>query len=373
MATERISEYSCGQASPFRVDRSHGIISGVKILGRHSKNKREYLPNAVEKSRGLYENAAVFVNHAEKGSSRRYQDRIGSVQNVSVKEGELYGDLHYNPRHPLAEQLAWDAEHSPQNVGLSHDVEARTSRKGDTTIVEEILKVDSVDLVAKPATVKSLYEDEQSQVDADPELAALAESVLSVSSDVRSALFTSMTVAEKRQRLSEIIAGLQKELTGNSQTQESNPMEWKEVTLEGLKEHCPTLVAQLTGTDEASTLQKTLKESQEALKAASDKLAALEAEKAKLAKDAAIAAELKEAKLDAANKAQCSEVFLESLNAAADAAARKRLIEDRVAVLKPTQTPPQAPMGAAPFANVAATETAARPKRPITEAVSSWR
>ena len=57
----------------------------------------------------LYEGAKVNVNHP-KGSplaARDYQDRLGSIRNVAVREADgLFGDLHFNPKHALAEQLA---------------------------------------------------------------------------------------------------------------------------------------------------------------------------------------------------------------------------------------------------------------------------
>jgi hypothetical protein len=52
----------------------------------------------------------------------------------------------------------WDAEHASQNVGLSHNVLARTTRQGDDTVVEAITKVQSIDLVADPATTRGLFE-----------------------------------------------------------------------------------------------------------------------------------------------------------------------------------------------------------------------
>ncbi len=109
----------------------------------------------------LYEAAKVNVNHPKGHPSapRDYQDRIGVIRSVEVRAGEgLFGDLHYNPKHVLAEQLAWDAEHAPENVGFSHNVRARTTRRGDAVIVEEILAVNSVDLVADPATTSGLFE-----------------------------------------------------------------------------------------------------------------------------------------------------------------------------------------------------------------------
>ena len=58
----------------------------------------------------------------------------------------------------MAEQLAWDAEHAPENVGFSHNVEARIGRRGERVVVEAITRVQSVDLVADPATTRGLFE-----------------------------------------------------------------------------------------------------------------------------------------------------------------------------------------------------------------------
>src|SRR5262249_24823914 len=117
----------------------------------------EALVNAVR----LYEGAKVNINHP-KGhplSPRDYQDRLGVVRGVAFRSGEgLFGDLHFNPKHALSEQLVWDAEHAPQNVGMSHNVLARTKRNGEETVVEAITKVQSIDLVADPATTSGLYE-----------------------------------------------------------------------------------------------------------------------------------------------------------------------------------------------------------------------
>jgi hypothetical protein len=66
--------------------------------------------------------------------------------------------LHFNPKHALAEQLAWDAEHNPRNVGFSHNVQAKLSRSEEGTVVEEITRVQSVDLVADPAATEGLFE-----------------------------------------------------------------------------------------------------------------------------------------------------------------------------------------------------------------------
>lgn len=166
---EMLQEFVNSRDVQVRVDREQGVIRGVKLLGLDSRNARRYLPAALAQAARLYEDAKVNVNHP-KGhplAARDYQDRIGSIRNVRVSESEgLFGDFHFNPKHALAEQLMWDATHAPENVGFSHNVEARTSRQGGQTVVEAILKVQSVDLVADPATTRGLFESALESTDA---------------------------------------------------------------------------------------------------------------------------------------------------------------------------------------------------------------
>lgn len=158
---EMLLEFVDSRGAAVRVDREAGVLRGVKILGLASRNGRHYPPDTLSKAAGLYEGAKVNVNHPKANgvAPRDYQDRIGVVRNVAARPGEgLFADFHFNPKHPLAEQLLWDAEHAPENVGFSHNVLARTARRGEQMVVEEILRVESVDLVADPATTQGLFE-----------------------------------------------------------------------------------------------------------------------------------------------------------------------------------------------------------------------
>jgi hypothetical protein len=173
---ELLQEFCDSRGVSMRVDRQAGVLRGVKILGLQSRNGRQYLPEALAKAVPLYEGAKVNVNHPKGSplSPRDYQDRIGVIRGAVLKPNEgLFGDLHFNPKHVLAEQLAWDAEHAPENVGFSHNVQARTSRRDDGMLVEEIMRVQSVDLVADPATTRGLYEQSQPVGDEAIETAAL--------------------------------------------------------------------------------------------------------------------------------------------------------------------------------------------------------
>ncbi len=167
MAMNRlIQEYVDSRGVSMRVDRQQGIIRGVKILGIESRNGRAYLPEALAQAVPLYENAKVNVNHpkGQPNQVRDYQDRIGIIRNVRFRPDEgLFADLYFNPKHAVAEQLIWDAEHMPENVGFSHNVVARLGRQGDRVVVEAIARVQSVDLVADPATTRGLFEAAESQ------------------------------------------------------------------------------------------------------------------------------------------------------------------------------------------------------------------
>lgn len=158
---ETLQEFCDSQGVSVRVDRQAGIIRGVKILGLESRNRRSYLPEALARAVPLYEEAKVNVNHPKGHPTgpRDYQERIGLLRGVTWRAGEgLFADFHFNPRHALAEQLIWDAEHAPENVGFSHNVEAQTTRRDGQLVVEAICKVQSVDLVADPATTRGLFE-----------------------------------------------------------------------------------------------------------------------------------------------------------------------------------------------------------------------
>ena len=156
-----LQEYVDLRGVAMRVDREVGILRGVKLIGLESRNGRRYRESALAAAATLYEEAKVNVNHPKEGplTPRDYQDRLGVIRGVELRAGEgLFGDLHFNPKHALAEQLLWDAEHNPQNVGFSHNVLARLSLEDETVVVEEITQVQSVDLVADPATTQGLFE-----------------------------------------------------------------------------------------------------------------------------------------------------------------------------------------------------------------------
>ena len=150
------------------VDRAAGVLKNVKVLGLESRNGRRYDPAAVKAAVSLYEGCPVGIDHARE-NGRSYKDRFGVLRNARYVENDgLRADLHFNVKHPMAEQVLFDAEQAPQNVGLSHDVDAQMGRGTDgKPMVTAIRKVNSVDLVANPATTNGLFESDHSADVAD--------------------------------------------------------------------------------------------------------------------------------------------------------------------------------------------------------------
>lgn len=143
-----------------RVDRAAGIIRGVKVLGLKSKNGREYTADAVRRAVPLYEGCRVFADHNTRGS-RSVRDLVGTLKNVRFVEGSnagLVADFHVLPSHPVSATAMDCAERAPGLLGFSHDADGDEKMRNGRRVVENIERVNSVDLVVSPATNSSLFE-----------------------------------------------------------------------------------------------------------------------------------------------------------------------------------------------------------------------
>ena len=279
--TVQLTELVDSRGVAVSVDREASVIRGVKLLGLTSRNGREYLPEAIRGAAKLYEGKQVNVDHLEGNARRSYRDRLGRLTGIQVREDGLYGDLVLNPKHDVADQLMWDAEHAPENVGFSHDARGKTSTRGGKTIVEEIRSVRSVDLVADPATTAGLFE---SGVPSDDNQDPIIEEV------------KKMTV------------------------------ELKEATLGQLRKERPDLIESIAAELDQSEKVKAMVAENKSLK---EDLATAKAEGAKQKVAASVVTELAEAKLDPSNKTHVPELFMESLLAEPDGEKRKAIIADR--------------------------------------------
>jgi len=155
------------------IDREKGVVQNVKIIGTKSRNPRDYTEDALKRAVPLYEGVRVNIDHGGNELAdgvkrdRSYRDRFGVLKRVRFEGDGLYADFHYNPKHQLAEQFAWDVENQPTALGFSHIAFGRGKRRGDRYVVEHIETVRSVDLVSDPATTRSLFESDQTMNEED--------------------------------------------------------------------------------------------------------------------------------------------------------------------------------------------------------------
>jgi len=146
------------------VDREAGVIRGVRVLGRQSRNDRQYSDRALNEAARLYQGIGVNLNHADRRDSpleRSVEAGFGWLEKVEVRADGVYGDLHFFKSHPQAAMIVEAAERNPKRFGLSHHAEGRVVRASGKNVVESIERVRSVDMVQNPATNAGLFESEE--------------------------------------------------------------------------------------------------------------------------------------------------------------------------------------------------------------------
>jgi hypothetical protein len=151
--TERVSTPFAGAS----VDRDKGVIRGVKLCGGSSANGRDYPPEVFRRDVRKYEGAAIYADH---GRDRSVDRKIGWIESPSVDaDGTPRGDAHLLKTHPLYERVMEAAERNPAMFGFSHVALCETSYGADgRERVEGLRAIESVDLVAEPATTKGIFE-----------------------------------------------------------------------------------------------------------------------------------------------------------------------------------------------------------------------
>lgn len=152
--TERVNTPFAGT----RVNREAGTIDGVLICGTASANGRDYPAAVLRRDHAVYEGAVVNCDHARESTVDR---RFGWFTNVKPgDDGRPRGTLNVLLQHPMAARVFEAAERNPALFGFSHVAMCDTRRDAKTgrEVVEAIKSVESIDLVASPATTKGLFE-----------------------------------------------------------------------------------------------------------------------------------------------------------------------------------------------------------------------
>jgi len=209
-------EYVASIDTSSKVDRAASIIRDVVVIGSQSENGRHYPPDVLIAAVPLYENKPVYIDHQSDTSTaaRSYRNKIGRLVNVRFELGKVRADLVINPEHELANQLFWDAENNPGAVGLSHDATGQVEMREDgAQVVNRIEAVRSVDLVAEPATVTSLFEGKQMRrkfIEQDGE--AQAGDQQPMAADPVEALYQSLTLETLKEKRPDLYDELRKEV-----------------------------------------------------------------------------------------------------------------------------------------------------------------
>jgi len=86
------------------VDRDAGVIRGVKVLGRESRNGREYSDRPLTKQPGSTRgSASTSTTRSSRDECRAFcRGGFGWLAGVAVKTDGVYADLHYLRSHPQA-------------------------------------------------------------------------------------------------------------------------------------------------------------------------------------------------------------------------------------------------------------------------------
>jgi len=217
-----------------------GVIKGVKLLGEKSKNGNRYPRRVREAAHDVFEGCKVNINHG-KGSAE-VQSRIGKLVNVREQKDGTYADFHFLTSHPWAQTIVEASRRMPDAYGFSINGQGRVKKVKGESVVESIDSIKSVDLVADPGTVTSLFEQEEE---------AEGKSVLQLVGELIAAL-----VAEGKEDMVKEIIKFKKKLGGgedeNGNGAEPAPAEeapaeesWKqEYASLKLEKDCRTLLEQ---------------------------------------------------------------------------------------------------------------------------------
>lgn len=147
------------------VDRETGIISGVSLLGRVSKNGYSYSKRAMTEAARLHKGANVYLDHPGDNEEedtrgvRSVKDMAGRVIRSRVQGDRVRGDVQVLHGTSAGETLLALAEQMPDAIGFSHRADGIRSVDDDgRVVVESVTKVHGADVVTEPATVAGLFE-----------------------------------------------------------------------------------------------------------------------------------------------------------------------------------------------------------------------
>ena len=157
------------EGSAFAEARVNGsVIQNVKLLGKTSKNNRDYSEQALNDAVRLYEQVGFYFDHPtkkelrERGGARSVRDLAGKILNPRRQGNGVRGDVQLldfkeSSAAPFVKALA---EQMPDMAGFSHRAAGKLTKgkDGGNDVVESLSHVFAQELVTDPATTNGLFE-----------------------------------------------------------------------------------------------------------------------------------------------------------------------------------------------------------------------
>jgi hypothetical protein len=154
----RVTELYADPFTSAKVNADAGYVDDVLICGTLSRNKREYPTAVFKRDIAKYEGKFVNCDHGRESSIDR---RLGWFSGVHVAvDGKPRGRFNFLKSHPMSPRVIEALERNPALYGFSHVAHCKTRRDISTgrEVIESIEEVESIDLVADPATTNGLLE-----------------------------------------------------------------------------------------------------------------------------------------------------------------------------------------------------------------------
>ncbi len=154
----RIQEF-IGVGNELKVDKESGVIRGVRILNRQSRNNRSYTDRALTDIAELLDGKHAFADHGEK-NDRSIREVLGIWVNARADQsgGKVVADLKVRPGE---EWLLETAEKLPEAIRMSIDARGLVTRRDGRELVNRIAELNSVDAVTEGGTTRGIFESEE--------------------------------------------------------------------------------------------------------------------------------------------------------------------------------------------------------------------
>ena len=148
-----------GKLNEATINKEKRLIEKVVLLSAESANNRTYTEDCLTKSVNLLEGAKCYADHDKSGDTRGVRDLIGIYRDVVYEANKVKGTLHLlDDGSEMSNKVLAIIEQMPELVGNSISARGRYHREDGKDIIEELTKVNSVDIVTDPATTSSLFE-----------------------------------------------------------------------------------------------------------------------------------------------------------------------------------------------------------------------